>query len=68
MLQTLTVKGLRCEHCEAKVEKALIKLDGVNSAKANRENNAVVVDFNPDVVPADELRETIEDCGYEASL
>ena len=50
------------------MEKALMKLDGVNSAKANRENNAVVVDFNPDVVPADELRETIEDCGYEASL
>ena len=68
MKQTITVKGLKCSHCEAKVEQALTKMEGVANAKADREKGLVEVDFTPETVSVDELMETIEDCGYEASL
>jgi copper chaperone len=68
MKQTINVKGLRCSHCEAKVEKALGELEGVTGAKADREQCMVEVDYDPATVSQEELVETIDDCGYEASL
>ncbi|MBQ8957184.1 MAG: heavy-metal-associated domain-containing protein [Bacteroidales bacterium] len=68
MKQIITVKGLKCSHCEAKVEQALSKINGVESAKADREKCQVEVNFAPETVSVDELMATIEDCGYEASL
>lgn len=68
MKQVITVKGLKCNHCEAKVEHALNKMDGVANAKADREKCLVVVEYAPETVSVNEMMETIEDCGYEASL
>jgi len=68
MKKIIIVKGLKCSHCEAKVEQALTKMEGVVNAKADREKGLVEVNFTPETVSVDELMETIEDCGYEASL
>ena len=66
MKQTIKVKGMRCEHCEARVEQALGKIDGIASAKANHELGTVEVDYDPDKVAVPEIVDTIEDCGYSA--
>ena len=50
------------------MEQALTKMEGVANAKADREKGLVEVDYAPETVSMDELMETIEDCGYEASL
>ena len=68
MKQVITVKGLKCSHCEAKVEQALTKMNGVATAKADREKCLVEVEYDPNLINKEELAETIEDCGYEASL
>ena len=68
MKQTIKVTGMKCQHCEAKVETALGKIDGVAVVKADHENNKVDVDYEPTRVSAAELAETIEDCGFEATL
>ena len=68
MKQVITVKGLKCNHCEAKVEHALNKMDGVANVKADREKCLVEVEYAPETVRVNEMMETIEDCGYEASL
>ena len=68
MKQVITVKGLKCSHCEAKVEQALNKMEGVANAKADREKCLVEVEYTPETVSVNEMMEAIEDCGYEASL
>lgn len=65
---TFTVKGMKCEHCEARVEQALKNTDGVASAKADHEKCTVEVDYDPTAVTPTDIMERIEDCGYEASL
>ena len=63
----LPVKGMMCEHCEATVEKALQKLDGITEAKADHTKNEVKITFSH---PLDEtiLIKTIEDAGYEVEI
>lgn len=68
MKQTIKVEGMRCEHCEARVEQALAKISGVAAVKASHEQNCVEVDFDPAQVSATDIADTIEDCGYAATL
>lgn len=68
MKQIIKVEGMRCEHCEARVEQTLSKMEGVASVKASHVNNSVEVDYDPAKVSATELADTIEDCGYAATL
>ncbi|MBR1539140.1 MAG: heavy-metal-associated domain-containing protein, partial [Bacteroidales bacterium] len=62
------VSGMKCPHCEARVEKQLSRLEGVVSVKASHADACVELDYDPAVLAADEIVETIADCGYEASL
>ena len=68
MKQTIKVEGMRCEHCEARVEQTLSKMEGVASVKASHEKSCVEVEYDPAKVSATELADTIEDCGYSVTL
>ena len=60
----ITVNGMMCEHCEAHVKEALEKLDGVTSAKADRNENVVTLEVTGDIAE-DELKSAVEGAGYE---
>ena len=62
--QQLHVSGMMCEHCEARVEKALKNISGVSDAKADHENGIVQVTLAKEV-RKDELNAAVEDAGYE---
>ncbi|BCJ88363.1 copper chaperone CopZ [Effusibacillus dendaii] len=62
---TLNVQGMSCNHCVNSVEGALGKLVGVSSAKVDLSANQVTVSFDDTVVSVDQLKETIEDQGYD---
>ena len=47
--EVLTVEGMHCPKCEMRVEKALLKQAGVESAKADHEANTVEVTYDPAV-------------------
>lgn len=64
----LTVTGMTCAHCEARVEKALLARPGVSHAKADHQHNACSVTFDPGAVSATELAQAVRDAGYAASL
>lgn len=64
----LTVTGMTCPHCEARVEKALLARPGVSHAKADHQHNACAVTFDPSTISAEELAKTVRDAGYAASL
>jgi copper chaperone CopZ len=60
----LTVEGMTCHHCEMTVEKALMEVDGVKSAKADHSQNSVEVQFKADL-NLNQVKEKIEKAGYK---
>ena len=63
MTKTLKVEGMMCEHCEARVRKALEKLDGVEAAVADHNKGTAVVTLRSDVAD-DLLKKAVEDQDY----
>ncbi len=64
MTKTLKVEGMMCEHCEARVKKALEAVTGVESAVADHNANTAVVTLNADVAD-DVLKKAVEDQDYK---
>lgn len=63
------VTGMKCEHCEAKVEEVLKALPGVASAKADRVSCKVSVSFDPSAVSPEQMKEAVDDLGrFEMQL
>ena len=62
----LTVTGMTCNHCEARVAKALLALPGVSDAKANAD--ACTVTYDPNRVAPTELVKSVTAAGYTAAL
>ena len=62
---TLTVEGMSCGHCSARVEKALNAIEGV-SAKVDLEAKAASVTY-PDTVTEDALKAAVTDAGYSVT-
>jgi len=62
--RTLAVSGMACGGCEQNVEDALADIEGVTSVDANHEGDAVELVADEGVAD-DEIREAIEDAGYE---
>lgn len=60
--KVLTVEGMHCENCEARVENALNRLDGV-LCRASWKKKTAVVSYSKEV-PDALLRETVEALGY----
>ena len=63
MTKTLTVEGMMCMHCEARVKKALEAVEGVESAVASHEAGTAVVTLSKDV-PDEVLKEAVEAQDY----
>lgn len=64
---TLSVTGMMCEHCEKRVTTALLQLPGMHKAQADAKNNTVVCEFDESQTTVDQIRETVEDVGYDVT-
>lgn len=63
---TIPVKGMTCSGCNFNVEKAINKLEGIISAKADHTKGNVVVKLDSDKVTVDEIITRINETGYKA--
>jgi len=63
--ETLTVGGMHCAACSARVEKALNKLEGVEKASVNLATEKATVTFNPQTLRLSAIKEAIINAGYE---
>ena len=63
MEKTLTIEGMMCTHCEARVKKALEALENVTQAQVSHEKGTAVVTLSADV-PNDTLRQAVEAQDY----
>lgn len=62
---TLNVKGMSCGHCVKAVEGSVGALDGVQEVKVNLEAGKVDIAFDNSKVTLDQIKETIDDQGYD---
>ena len=61
----IKVEGMSCEPCRNAVESALAKLNGVSSAEVNLDENHVRVEYNDSKVTFENMKEAIEEQGYD---
>lgn len=62
------VGGMTCAACQAHVDKAVCKLDGVQEVAVNLLSGSMTVDFDPDRISAEEICSAVDRAGYTASL
>ena len=66
MTKTLNIEGMMCINCEAHVVKALLAVDGVESAKASHTENNAVVTLSHEV-DNKLLKSAVEQAGYKVN-
>jgi P-type Cu+ transporter len=64
----LDIGGMTCASCVGRVEKALIRLDGVEAAAVNLATEVATVTYDPARVGPDALAEAVQAAGYTATL
>jgi copper chaperone CopZ len=64
----LRVAGMHCDHCQAKVAKALRATAGVYSAIVDLQLGEAEVDFEDDAATPAQLIAAVEHAGYRAKL
>jgi len=62
---TFKVEGMSCNHCIIAIEGSVGKLDGVSHTKVNLKEGIVEVEYDSSKVNLDEIKETIDDQGYD---
>lgn len=64
----LSIRGMSCASCAARVEKGLSGLSGVGEAKVNFATEKASIFFNPGNVRAKDFVKVLKDLGYEAVI
>jgi len=64
----LSVSGMTCNHCRAKVEQALNGVPGVYGVFVDLDGGSAEVDFDDKAVTAETLIEAIRAAGYQAQV
>jgi Cu+-exporting ATPase len=66
--QDFAISGMTCAACSARVQRALEKSPGVDSANVNLLTSTATVSYHPDRVAVEQLLEAIRKTGYGAEL
>jgi copper chaperone len=64
-VKILNVEGMSCSHCENSVKKAVGALNGVENVTVDLESKKVTIEFDPEKVNVDMIKDAIEDQGYD---
>jgi Cu2+-exporting ATPase len=64
MTKTMTIEGMMCGHCEARVKKALEALAQVDSADVSHESGTAVVTLNAEIND-EALKNAVEEQDYK---
>lgn len=62
---TLKVGGMTCAMCVQAIEDVLNRIDGINQVTVNLSSEKAYVTYNPLMTSVSEMRDAIEDLGYE---
>ena len=65
---SLSVEGMTCASCVARVEKTISKYGGVTNVSVNLATEKATFDYSPDTVDLKKLADNIEEIGYKLDL
>ena len=65
--EKLNVQGMSCGHCVNSIEGSVGNLSGVESVKVHLQEGLVEVNFNEAEISLDQIKEAIEEHGYEVA-
>lgn len=65
MEKTIGVNGMTCGHCEEAVRGALEQLNGVQDVAIDLKEGNVKVNYDEDLVTLGDIRDAIENQGYD---
>ena len=63
-----SVKGMFCASCQANVEKAVKKIEGVEEVNVSLMTNSMDVSFDSSILTSDRIVEAVKKAGYEAEF
>ena len=63
----LNVEGITCGGCEKSIRNALLANEGVSEATASHETGVVVIEYDEGTVQEQELKQAIEDAGFDVA-
>ncbi|GHV92818.1 copper-translocating P-type ATPase [Spirochaetia bacterium] len=63
---TIPIGGMTCAACAQRVEKAIKKLEGIETASVNLATEKATVVYNPQALRLSSIKEAIEKAGYKA--
>lgn len=55
-----------CDHCKARIEKAVNKLDGIESSNLDTETKVLTVKYHFDILNLESIKTAINKTGYDA--
>ncbi len=66
--ENFNVTGMTCSACSARVEKAVLKLDGISNVSVNLLTNSMKAEFDESVLDAEGIIGAVIKAGYGASV
>ncbi len=64
---TLDIGGMTCASCVRRIEKSLLKLDGVTDARVNLATEVASITYAPEMIRLEDLTGAVTKAGYTAS-
>ncbi|MFP7492224.1 copper chaperone CopZ [Terribacillus saccharophilus] len=68
MDMTIQVNGMTCGHCEKAVKGALSELEGIQGVEVDLASGKVDVAYDDALVTKEEMKEAIEEQGYDVAI
>ena len=62
--KVVTIEGMMCEHCKSKVEKALLRLEGVDKVKVSLKDKTATI-YSKVSISDNVIKDTISNLGYK---
>ena len=63
--KTIAILGMMCAGCSARVEKRLNEIDGIQAASVNLPARTALVEYDPEKVSLEQMKQEIGKIGYE---
>jgi copper chaperone len=63
----LNVEGITCGGCEKSIRNALLEQNGVSEVTASHETGVVAIAFDESKIQQQQLKQAIEDAGFDVA-
>ncbi len=62
------IKGMTCSSCQAHVERAVSKLEGITKVNVNLLSNNMIVEYDEEILDNEKIIKAVVDAGFEANV